>query len=148
MLREIQIPYFFDQTLRLLLFLLLIFVWLLFKGGYYSRGHSFSWKSAVINGSWIRYVRAIQWQLLDAVSSMCSLSFLLSGVEMSCTTQTVLALACIACIHVHVPRILATATIWGWCLLHSELPIVRLLFEGGIYSRKYGMYSSLSHLIG
>jgi len=32
-----SVPYFFDQTPRLLFFLLFVSVWLLFKGGYYSR---------------------------------------------------------------------------------------------------------------
>ena len=34
-------------------------------------------------------------------------------------------------------RILATATIRGWCFFRSELPIVQLLFKGGVYSMKY-----------
>ena len=34
-------------------------------------------------------------------------------------------------------RVLAVATIWGQCSLCSELLIVRLLFEGGVYSKKY-----------
>ena len=53
-------------------FLLLVSVWLLFEGNYYFFG-----KLADINNSWIGYVRAIQWQPLDAVSSTCCLSVLL-----------------------------------------------------------------------
>ena len=71
----------------------------------------------------------MQWQLLDAVSSTHSLSVLLSAMETSRTTQTALALAqrpsseiihTCAC----AAYILATATIWGWSLVCSELPIV------------------------
>ena len=81
----------------------------------------------------MRYVQARQWQLLDTVNSMCSLSVLLS-VEMTHTTQMALALAwwpssemihtcvCILCI-------LAAATIQGQSLFYSELPIVRLLLR-------------------
>ena len=35
----------------------------------------------------------------------------------------------------HVPHILAEATIREWHLFRLELPIVRLLFEGGNYLR-------------
>ena len=52
-------------------------------------------------------------------SCMCSLSVLLSAVEMSHITQTTL----------DIPRIVAVATIRGQCL------IVRLLFEGSDYLR-------------
>ena len=51
----IYIPYFFNQTLQLLLSSLLDFVWLLFKGGVYFLG-----KPADINDGWIRYVQTIQ----------------------------------------------------------------------------------------
>ena len=47
-------------------FLLHVSVWLLFEGGVYFFG-----RPTDINDSWIRYVRAMQWQLLDAASSMC-----------------------------------------------------------------------------
>ena len=45
---------------------------------------------------------------------------------------------------VHVSLILAAATVWGWHLFHSQLPIVWLLFESrglfeGVYSKKYNM---------
>ena len=49
------IPYFFDQTTRLLFFSLLGFVRLLFEDGIY-----FFRKPADINDGWIRYVQAIQ----------------------------------------------------------------------------------------
>ena len=61
---------------------------LLFKGGIYFFG-----KSAGINDGWIMYIRAIQWWYARAVSSKHNLSVLLSAMEMSCTTQTALALA-------------------------------------------------------
>ena len=74
----------------------IIWGWLLFEGGIYFFG-----KPAHINNGWMGYVRVIQWQLLDAVSSSkCSLSVLVWAVETSRT------LACwssseINCIHVH-----------------------------------------------
>ena len=37
--------------------------------------------------------------------------------------------------HIHALHILAVATIWEWHLFRSELPIVQLLFEGGVYSK-------------
>ena len=43
---------------------------------------------------------------------------------------------------VRVPRRVATATIRGWRLFHSELVIVRLLFEGGIYLKKYSIHEN------
>ena len=46
----------------------------------------------------------------------------------------------IICTRVQMPRILAAATIRGRRLFCSELPIVQLLFEGGVYSKKYGMF--------
>ena len=75
---------------------------------YYSRAALESWRTSMT--AWCtRYIWAIQQWLLNAVSSMHSLS--------------------VAIVH-----ILATATIRGWCLFCSELPIVRLLFEGSNYS--------------
>ena len=60
-------------------------------------------------------------------------------VETSHKTQTALVLAhwCRQKVfaHVCVPCILATATIQGQRLFHSELPIVWLLFKGGVYLR-------------
>ena len=50
---EMQIPHFFNQTPRLLLF---VVVWLLFEGGVYFFG-----KPADIN-NWIRYVRVRCWR--------------------------------------------------------------------------------------
>ena len=63
------------------------FVGLLFEGGIY-----FFEKPGDIQDSWIRYLRVRRWWLLDAVSSTCSLSVLLSAVEMTRTTQIALAL--------------------------------------------------------
>ena len=64
------------------------FVRLLFEGGIYFFG-----KPGGINNSWKRYVRVRWWRLLDAVSSMRSLSVLLSAVGTTRTTQTILVLA-------------------------------------------------------
>ena len=68
---------------------------------------------------------------------MRSLPVVLLGVGMTRTTQTVLALAWrpsseIIHTHVHMPRLLAAATIRG-----------QQLFEGSVYSKKYGMKHSL-----
>ena len=49
------LPYFFNQTLRLQFFSLLVFLWLLSEGGAYFFG-----KPADIKDGWIRYVQAIQ----------------------------------------------------------------------------------------
>ena len=64
--------------------------------------------------------------------------------EMSRTTLTALVLARrpsseITYIGMHVPHIPAAATIRGLHLFHSELPIMWLLFEGSVYSKKYGI---------
>ena len=91
--------------------------WLPFKGGYYSRVATiqgwllfegsiyFFGKRTSIKNYWIRYIRAIHWQLLDAVNSTRSLSVKLSAVKMSHTTPIALALAWwpsseIVCMHV------------------------------------------------
>ena len=103
------------------------------RRGYYLRAAFFFGKSADTNVGWIRYVWAIQWWLLDAVSSKRSLSVLVSGMERSRTTWTALALVLarwpspIIHIHVrvHVLRIAAMATIQGWHLFRSELPTNR-----------------------
>ena len=78
--------------------------------------------------------------LIDDGSSTPSLSVLLSAVETSLRTQTALEIAqwvsvALISVRIRAPCILAAATIWGWRLFHSELPIVWLLFEGGDYSR-------------
>ena len=55
------IPYFFNQTLRLLFFSLQVLVGLLFEGGYYLRVAFISLASPqTLNDGWLRYVRAIQ----------------------------------------------------------------------------------------
>ena len=77
--------YFFDQTLWLLFFALLI-LWLLFEGGDCC-------KTSGINDGWIRHVQSIQWRLLDPVSTMLSFSVLLLVMETSRTTRTALAIA-------------------------------------------------------
>ena len=86
-------------------------MWLLFEGGIYFIG-----KPADINDGWIRNVRVIQWRLLDAGSSTCNLSVLLSAMEKSCATLTALALARFNHIRVRVPRF-AAAAIRGWGLV-------------------------------
>ena len=103
----------------------------------------FLWKPADINDGWISYVRAIQRWLLDAVSSLAQpLSPAVSrGNELyntNCPSDSLVTivrnyLCMCAC-----ALLVAVATIRGQHLFHSELPIVRLLFEGGVYSKKYG----------
>ena len=106
--------------------------------GCYSRAAFISLeKPANINNGWIRHIQAIQWQLLDAVSSKDSIWVLLSAMDTSRTTRTALALAQwlsteIICINAH---IVAVSTIWGWCLFRSELLIVRLLFQRIVAAR-------------
>ena len=68
---------------------------------------------------------------------MQNLSVLLSSVETGLKTRTALEIAQCASAAiigkcVRVLNILAMATIQGWRLFHSELPIVRLLFEGSV----------------
>ena len=69
-------------------------------------------------------MRVIQLGLIDSGSSTHSLSVLLSAVETSLRTHTALEIAQllteIISTHVHVLLILATATIQGWRLFHSE----------------------------
>ena len=90
----------------------------------------------------VRNVRVKHWRLLDAVSSTRSLSDLLSAIETRRTTRMAPALfwwppSEIIRTRVRVPRILAAATIWKRRLFRSELPILSLLFKGGVYSEKY-----------
>ena len=100
------------------------------EGGVYFFG-----KLTDIKDGWIRYIRAIQWWLLDAVSSLHSLSVLLSAMETSRTTRIALVLAWWPSSEIIRTRlhVLAMATIGGRCLFHSELPIVLPLFVGGVY---------------
>ena len=105
--------------------------WLLLKGGMYFLG-----KPTDTNDGWIRYVRAIQWWVLDAVNSKHSLSVLQSAVEMSHTTRTVLVLVrqlsseiVHICVHVR-----------GYYLrmvfISLRIPNYVVLFQGVDYSRK------------
>ena len=74
--------------------------------------------------------------MLDAVSSTGSLSVLLSAMGTTRTTQTVLALIrnhSHMCAH-------AMFTSRGSVYLVEELRIVQLLFEGDLYSKKYGRW--------
>ena len=73
--------------------------------------------------------------MLDAVSSKCSLSVLLSAVETSLT-------------YVRVPCIVAVDTIGGWRLFSSELLIVQLVFEGGNYSRAVSIKKIYGNCLG
>lgn len=109
-----QLSYFLDQMLRLQFLALLVLVSLLFNGSVYF-----------------------------LISSTYSPSVLLSAVEMSHTSQTALALARWLSLEIirsgmHVLHILVAATILGRHLFCSELLIVWLLVEGGIYTKKYG----------
>ena len=83
---------------------------------------------------WIRYVRVIQWWMLDAVSSKHSLSVLLSAVETNHTTQTALVLACWPShkLIAYVCRVLFLSE-----LLIVWLLIVWLLFEGSLLCGYY-----------
>ena len=83
-----MIPYFFDQAPQLLFYSLFILVQLLIESGVYFVGRLLDG-----NDGSIRYMRAIQLGLIDAGSSMHSLSVLLSAVEMSLRTQTGLEIA-------------------------------------------------------
>ena len=65
---------------------------------------------------------------------------MLPALEMSRTSRTTFALACqssleIICSGMHVLHILVAVTILGWHLFRSELLIVRLHFEGGVYTK-------------
>ena len=66
--------------------------------------------------------------VINAVSSMHSLSVLLSVLQHSPRASPVTVVRNYLCT---CPHIIAAATIQGWCLFHSELLISRLLFEGG-----------------
>ena len=95
------------------IFSLLAFVWLLFECSFHFFGNP-----ADISDGWIRYVWVRWWRLLDAVSSTRSFSVLLSAVESTHTTWIALTLAWwplseIICACVHMPCIVATATIRG-----------------------------------
>lgn len=78
------------------------------------------------------------WLCTSDVSSTYSPSVLLPALEMSHTSA--FALACqpsleIICSGMHVLHILVAVTILGWHLFRSELLIVRLHFEGGVYTK-------------
>ena len=110
------LSYFFDQTLRLLFFSLFILC------RYCSRWHLFLWRAHRYQ-RWLDEVHTnATVAMLEAVSSKHSLSLLLSAVETTRTAQTVLAL------------------VW-WLsseIIHTCMHVLRLLFEAGVYSKKYG----------
>ena len=109
--------------------------WMLFEGDVYFFG-----KPADINNDRIRYMGAIHWQLLDAISSMHSLSVLLSTIEASHTTLSVLSLvprpcAFIACSTKFTQSIVVTVvsncshTMTYMCATYTG----HMLFEGNVY---------------
>ena len=105
--------------------------WLLLESGMYFLG-----KPTDTNDGWIRYVRAIQWWVLDAVNSKHSLSVLQSAVEMSHTTRTVLVLVWqlsseIVHICVH-----ARGYYLRMVFISLRIPKYVVLFQGVDYSRK------------
>ena len=105
------------------------FVRLLFEGGYCSRAVFISLESLETSTT-AAYEPVKRWRLLDAVSSMHSLSLLLAAVGMTRTTQTVLALALwplSEMICTRVPCLLPAATIQGRRLFRFGL--------SGYYSR-------------
>ena len=111
---------------------------LLFKGGVYFFG-----KPGDTNDG-LDKVRTSETVIVARpVSSTCRLSLLLSAMGTTRTTQTVLALAWwpsseIIRTRVHVLRLLAAAKIWGRCIFRLRASDCELLFEGGVYSKKYG----------
>ena len=111
---------------------------LLFEGSVYFFG-----KPTDINNGWIRYVRVIQWWLLDAVSCKLSLSVLLPAVEMSHTTRTCSSPMTVIRSYSHTCVCAAFCT----CDYYSKVAFISLrapdlcaLFEGGVYSKKYGIW--------
>ena len=134
---------------------------LLFKGSYYSRAATiqrwllFLWKTCQHQRQLekVHKTQAIQWRLLEAVSGKRSLSVLLSVMETSRTTQTVLVLAWwpsseIICIRACVCSAYTGSSCGyysraGFTLLrdpdYAETIRRQRLFEGGDYSKKYGI---------
>ena len=121
---------------------------LLFKGGVYFFG-----KPTDINNGWIRYVWAIQWQLLDAVCSTCNLSVPFSAMERSRTTWTALALTWWMSSEMIHASVCAVNTIHGY---HSRAVFILLktsdraatiwgqqLFEGSDYSRVASIWRNM-----
>ena len=100
-----ELPYFFDQTTRLLG---ARFCEATIQGRRYFIG-----KPADINDGWIRYIRAIQRQLLHAEISTRNLSILLSAMEKSCTTRTAPVLARWPSSELFAYVCVAAAAIWG-----------------------------------
>ena len=146
-----HIPYFFEQTSRLLSISLLVLRGYYLRAATIRRQRSFLWD---IHDSWIGEEWVRQWQLLDAVSSTRSLSVLLSAVRMTHTTRTVLAIVWwpsseIICTCVRVPCLLATATIRGRHLFRPRASDCaatiqeRSLLEDGVYLKKYGTFLCL-----
>ena len=73
-------------------FWVLVFVWQLFEGGYYSRVAFFFFeKRSDINNTWIKYIQVSRWQSLDTVSSMHGPQFCFQLWKPTRTTRTTLA---------------------------------------------------------
>ena len=128
------IPYFFDQSCS-----------------YYSRAAFISSESlhADINGGWTKYMRPIQWQLLDDVCQYAQLP----NPAASCGNQlyntdrpSASPLTSSEIIRIRVPHTVV-ATIWGWCLFRSELPIVWRLFKNyrSCFSSHYEIVDDIPH---
>lgn len=118
---------FWSDAAATIFFLLLVFVWLLFKGSI-----CFFEKPADTNNGWTRYVRVMQWQLLNTISSTRSFSVMLSALERDFTTRTgsasllTVTLTCCECAAYTVAFISlrtseCAATIQGWHLFEEIL---------------------------
>ena len=83
-----------------------------------------------INDSWIRHVRAIQRQLLDAGSSTRNLSVLLSVMEKNTNSPSTSPVTVVRIIGISVraPRIVSAATISGGCLIEEIQYAISVLF--------------------
>ena len=100
--------------------------------------HLFPWKACT--HQW--HVPALQWPLLDAVSSTHSLLSAMETIELYNTNTP--STSQVTVIRNYLQSCLcATYTSHGYysraAFICSELPIVRLLFEGSVYLKKYGM---------
>ena len=110
------------------------FLRLLFEGGFY-----FLKKPADIDNCWIGHVQAIQWWLLNAVSSTRSLWVQLSAVGINESYNT----NCPGSTW-EPPRLLFEGRIYftqsfRFDCVHMATIQGQRLFEGGVYSKKYGI---------
>ena len=118
------------------IFLLLIFVQLLFLGSLLFEGSVyFFWKPADINDGWIKYVWAIQWQLLNAITSTHSLTYSpavslgneLYNKNSPRASPLTDSHTCMCAAYTSRDYYSRAGSVYTFC---SELPIVWLLFEG------------------